>query len=221
MADGPAIDPHEVLGVSRGCSLENLRDAYRTKSKKHHPDSGGDEWAFRMVVWAHESLTQRYERDRLISMTRESPDVGRIRQGIQDKGVDPTRLVHVEVIWLRYEVEDVMDLLAEKKSGESRNLSGSLAITWPGEDVTVLPSQIPNFTKILAALNAAFDDLRARTSTTRSQSRIEDDRFMANLGYATGKSAYEAFKHFHTNLQARGLGVKQWTRDVTLPRETA
>jgi hypothetical protein len=220
MADGPAFDPHEVLGLSQGCSPEELRDAYRKKSKKHHPDGGGDEWAFRVVVWAHESLTQRLERDRMVAMARETPDVGRIRQGIQDKGVDPTRLVHIEVIWLRYEVDDVMGLLAEKKSGESRNLSGSLAITWPGEDVNIPPSQIPNVAKILNALNAAFDDLRARTSTTLFQSRIEDNRFSANLGYATGKLAYEAFKHLHNNLRARGLGVKQWTRDVTLPRET-
>ena len=221
MSDGPVFDPHEVLGLSRGCSPEELREAYRKKSKKHHPDSGGDEWAFRMVVWAHESLAQRVERDRMVAQTRDTPDVGRIRQGVQDKDVDPTRLVHVEVVWLRYEVEDVMGLLAEKQSGESRNLSGSLEVTWPGEQVTVPPSQIPNAAKILTALNAAFDDLRARTPTTRSQSRIDEDRFTANLGYATGKLAYEGFKHFHNNLKARGLGVKQWTRDVTLPRETA
>ncbi len=36
--------------------MEDIQKAYREKSKKHHPDLGGDEWAFRMVVRAYEIL---------------------------------------------------------------------------------------------------------------------------------------------------------------------
>ena len=45
-----------VLGVGPNASLDEIQDAYRAKSKKHHPDVGGDEWAFRMVVRAYEVL---------------------------------------------------------------------------------------------------------------------------------------------------------------------
>jgi len=36
--------------------LDEIHEAYRSKSKKHHPDLGGDEWAFRMVTRAYEVL---------------------------------------------------------------------------------------------------------------------------------------------------------------------
>ena len=135
MLDGLDLDPHDVLGLARGCSAEDLREAYHKKSKKHHPDGGGDDWAFRVVVRAYEAITQTIERERVAAQSREAPDTGRIRAGVQDKGIDPARLVHVEMVWMRYEVGDVMGLLAEKQSGEDRNLSGSLEITWPGEDL--------------------------------------------------------------------------------------
>lgn len=31
-------DPHEVLGVRRGAGPDEIRAAYRTLAKKHHPD---------------------------------------------------------------------------------------------------------------------------------------------------------------------------------------
>jgi hypothetical protein len=51
-----SLDPRTVLGVGPGASLDEIRDAYHAKSKKHHPDLGGDEWAFRMVTRAYEVL---------------------------------------------------------------------------------------------------------------------------------------------------------------------
>jgi hypothetical protein len=51
-----SIDPRTVLGVGPDASLDEIRDAYRAKSKKYHPDAGGDEWAFRMVTRAYEVL---------------------------------------------------------------------------------------------------------------------------------------------------------------------
>jgi hypothetical protein len=51
-----SLDPRAILGVGPDASLEEIREAYRVKSKKHHPDAGGDEWAFRMVVRAYEVL---------------------------------------------------------------------------------------------------------------------------------------------------------------------
>jgi hypothetical protein len=51
------IDPCDVLGVSRQASLLEIRDAYRAKSKRYHPDAGGEEWAFRILVQAYEILS--------------------------------------------------------------------------------------------------------------------------------------------------------------------
>ncbi len=51
-----SIDPRSVLGVGVKASMEEIQRAFRAKSKKHHPDLGGDEWAFRMVVRAYEIL---------------------------------------------------------------------------------------------------------------------------------------------------------------------
>jgi len=50
------MDPRTVLGVGPDASLDEIRDAYHAKSKKHHPDVGGDEWAFCMVTRAYEVL---------------------------------------------------------------------------------------------------------------------------------------------------------------------
>jgi len=51
------FEPMNILGVSPGASLREIRDAYHQKSLKHHPDKGGDEWAFRMVTQAYEILS--------------------------------------------------------------------------------------------------------------------------------------------------------------------
>lgn len=218
MLDGLDLDPYVVLGLERGCSAKAVRDAYHKKSRKHHPDHGGDDWAFKIVVRAYEALSQAVEREKIASQAREAPDTGRIRAGVQDKGIDPARVVHVEMVWMRYEVGDLLSLMAEK--GDNRNLSGSLNVAWPGEDFAAEAEALPNAEKILRALNAAFDELRQRTRPTGARSRIEAGRFEATLGYPSGHSAWEAFKLFHVGLKARGLGAKQWTRDVTIPRDS-
>jgi hypothetical protein len=51
-----SLDPRTILGVGPDALPDEIRDAYRAKSKKHHPDLGGDEWAFRMVARAYEVL---------------------------------------------------------------------------------------------------------------------------------------------------------------------
>jgi hypothetical protein len=51
-----SVDPRTVLGVGPEASLAEIHEAYRVKSKKHHPDMGGDEWAFCMVARAYEVL---------------------------------------------------------------------------------------------------------------------------------------------------------------------
>ena len=51
-----SLDPRTVLGVGPSAGLDEIHEAYRSKSKKYHPDLGGDEWAFCMVTRAYEVL---------------------------------------------------------------------------------------------------------------------------------------------------------------------
>jgi curved DNA-binding protein CbpA len=222
MFDGLSLDPHTVLGVSREATSEEVRDAFHLKSKKHHPDLGGDEWAFRIVVRAYEILSEGpgATRGPSVSTVREreeADDKGRVRPGVVDKRVEPTNLVNVEMLWMRYEVEDFLELLTPRT--EDRHLSGSLTITWPDPTLADRAATIPRADRILRALNAAFDEARARPEVRGARSRIEAGRFEAWLSYPNGGAAWQAFKALHVGLKARGLGVKQWTRDLTVPRD--
>jgi DnaJ-class molecular chaperone len=50
------MDPYKILGIPKGASPDLIREAYRKKSKKYHPDAGGDEWAFIQVEEAYRCL---------------------------------------------------------------------------------------------------------------------------------------------------------------------
>lgn len=68
------FDPNIILGVLPGATLREIRDAYHQKSLKYHPDKGGDEWAFRMVVRAYEILSTNRVVDRTADeVVRRSP----------------------------------------------------------------------------------------------------------------------------------------------------
>lgn len=60
----PDSEPHEVLGVSRGASEKEVREAYREMVKKHHPDvSDADdaEKRFVRIREAYEAMQERAE----------------------------------------------------------------------------------------------------------------------------------------------------------------
>jgi hypothetical protein len=50
------MDPKKILGVGSNATKEEITRAYREKIRKHHPDLGGDAWAFQQVQEAYESL---------------------------------------------------------------------------------------------------------------------------------------------------------------------
>ena len=52
------IDPADVLGVSRDATIQEIRDAYRAKAKRYHPDAGGEDWAFRILSQSYEVLSK-------------------------------------------------------------------------------------------------------------------------------------------------------------------
>jgi curved DNA-binding protein CbpA len=50
------MDYYEILGVTKNASADQIREAYRKKSKKYHPDAGGDDWVFIQVEQAYKKL---------------------------------------------------------------------------------------------------------------------------------------------------------------------
>jgi hypothetical protein len=223
------FDPYTILGLGRNPTPEQVRDAYRTKSKKHHPDHGGDEWAFRIVVRAYELLGGGRSAVASVAAPRASQrtsgpiqptvvqDTGQVRRGVHDQGIDPTRIVAVEIVWMRFEVEDVTELLSVP--GADRNLSGSIHLIWPDPELSQLPSTIRNPGGILLELNGAYESLKAKTRPHASHLAVEDGQFEGWISYPSGSMAWEAFRVLHISLKLRTLGVRQWTRDLTIPRD--
>jgi hypothetical protein len=225
LPDGIQLDPFAVLGLAREATPQQVREAFRLKSKKYHPDHGGEEWAFRVIVWAYEALGEgrRPLPDAPTPARGAGPifpqadlDAGQLRPGLHDRNIDPSRIVNVEIIWMRYEVEDVLELLTV--STQDRNLSGTIHINWPDPNAPppeLWPTEVAT---ILRELKACVEAIRGRTKVQSAQVTAQDDRFEAWLSYPSGSVAWEAFRTLHVGLKMRGLGVRQWTRDLTVPR---
>jgi hypothetical protein len=56
------MDPYRRLGVSRRCTLEEVKQAYRAKVRQAHPDLGGDEPAFIEVCEAYRQVLEEMAR---------------------------------------------------------------------------------------------------------------------------------------------------------------
>lgn len=53
------VDPHALLGVAPGASLDEVKAAFRRKALEHHPDRGGDAAAFIAMKRAYDRLVRR------------------------------------------------------------------------------------------------------------------------------------------------------------------
>lgn len=241
------IDPREVLGVRQGATLAELHEAYRARSKKYHPDAGGDEWAFRILTQAYEILStarvfgradEEMRREDAVRAARVARPAGgaatadrnpfepvrpirptgedaQARRGVWDNTLDPSRLVAVDLLLLRFELNGSLGLLVG--TPEERNLSCTLNLTWPAsESGTVDPDQVP---RILSAILSAFEDACKAVPPVLAESRDEANRFIGLMSYTSALRADEAFKAFRRSLGRHGLGVVQTIRDVTIPRE--
>lgn len=246
----PQIDPSDVLGVARDASLEQIRDAYRTKAKRYHPDAGGEDWAFRILVQAYEVMSTarvvrasqreaeaaprwrpqpqpqpqhqpgprpRPEPSHERFEPRPQADAGEtVRPGVQEQSVDPARVVEVEKLTLRHEVDHVW--LVTEHNAHDRQLSCSLNITWPASDVTAEPSGIGGAAETLVKLGEVFEALRTQTHAQPANASVTDGRFSGWLSYAGGEPALAAFGRLRTLLHEAGLVVRQTSRDVVIPR---
>jgi DnaJ domain len=237
------IDPAEVLGVGPDATLQEIRDAYRAKARRYHPDAGGDEWAFRLLVQSYESLsTARVTR----AAARESeapprhPAPGRaqgfsdhstpppqpgsahddresVRPGVQEPAADPTRVVDVERLALRFQFDHIW--LISEHGSENRLLSCSLNVTWPDPKLAIPPESIVGHETILQNLQTGIDQVAAQTAADSSRSAVVDGRFSGWLSYPNSERASDAFDWLTRMLHSLGLSVHQWSRDVIIPRQ--
>ena len=289
------FDPNTILGVASGASLKEIRDAYHQKSLKHHPDKGGDEWAFRMVVRAYEVLstarvvnratpppaterraTPRPEpapspraswtsRFRPGGGTTEAPVAAAAATAAAAPstgapaptaaGVGPAKpwaagasptadrdasnlsgwgggaprphtaqalaelahIVAVELLILRFELECSLDLFA--RNPEDRNLSCTLHITWPIEELVERNEPIADSARTLAAINEAFKNKAVRKHALTKRSQDDGGRFVGWLTYPTAVMASEALEAFRESLVGQGITIEKQVREMALPRQ--
>ncbi len=231
------IDPHQVLGIAADAPLDKIRDAYRQKVKRYHPDVGGEEWAFRILNQAYEMLCAA----RVVRATRiETPHprpgptssprpaaphkperaAETVHQGIYDRNVPIARLVAVEHLCVRYQWDDVNYLwLAQRAPDEERFLSCCINVNWPDPTVTERSDLGVPEAAIIATLSEALDQTIIGTRAIQSRSRVEDDRFAAWMSYPSFDRSWKALNVLHENLKQRGLGMRQWSRDLFVPRQ--
>jgi hypothetical protein len=228
---GFEIDPHAILGVSVSASLQEIRDAYHAKARKHHPDHGGDDWAFRIVARSYEVLSTarvagRAREEAGEPMPAERPATRRqqpsdrgsewLRPGRRDPFIERPRVVDVEILVIRFELTDPTDVIL--KSPEERTLSSSLNVSWSAPPRGMRDSVDRDAELVHSLLIEAFAPMPERTEATSSWSRASDGKFEGWLSFPTATRAWEAFRVLHDALNDCGLGVNQWTRELVLPR---
>jgi hypothetical protein len=77
-------DLYNTLGVPVKASMDNIKEAFRKKAKKAHPDRGGDPEEFRALMLAYDILSDEEKRKRYDggenpdSMSQEQPPIGMI-----------------------------------------------------------------------------------------------------------------------------------------------
>jgi hypothetical protein len=230
------IDPHAVLGVTSNATLEQIRDAYRHKSKSLHPDKGGEEWAFRVLVRSYEILSTA----RVMRATRSEPEPDRsraapargpaeeragepstetVRGGIHDADISPVRVVGVEHLCVRYLWDDAAYLwLTQKQPDQERFLSCSLNLSWPDQGQAVEAARDKQAAAIASSLVEIFDHMVVATRVITSRSHAGDLQFAGWLTYSSFDRSWKALKTLHEALRSRGLGLRQWSRDLFIPK---
>ncbi len=228
------IDPLAVLGVPADATLEQIRDAYRRKAKTFHPDAGGDEWAFRVLVQSYEMLSTA----RVLRATRAEPPrnqaappagTGRphepsaetVRGGIHDQDLPAHRIIGVEHLCVRYLWDEAAYLwLSRKQPDEDRFLSCSLNLSWPDPALgrALGAAGVKEAAAIVADLNDVFDHMVVSSRVITSRSHSDDDEFAGWLSYSSFDRSWKALKCLHDAVRSRGLGLRQWSRDLFIPK---
>jgi DnaJ domain len=209
-----SLDPRTVLGVPPTASLDEIHEAYRLKSKKHHPDLGGDEWAFCMVARAYEVL--KTTAGTVPSRPWQSPKTNVSEPESAVSNPNDFRVIEVELIWIRFE-SDRSARLWSSSEGNEETLSVYSVISWPTPNLVAQAVELGNAGEILRTLIDLFEGLRGSPSVIAGRSRIEDGRFVGWLSYPDVLAAQDALLSVRSKLQGQGLTVNLQTVDERIP----
>jgi curved DNA-binding protein CbpA len=110
----PDRDPYQLLGVPRGASEEDLRKAYRTLARRHHPDINPDdpgaEDRFKEIQRAYELLSNPAKRRKYDESSRASSQ--RDRGGSRVRTGKTSRNISREI-----NLEDLLARLRDRSGG--------------------------------------------------------------------------------------------------------
>ena len=220
------IDPLKVLGVTADASLEQIRDAYRQKAKRHHPTpaartgcSASSTRRYELLCSARVVRAAHFEAPPLRRPPRpprREPNAETVHAGLHDKDVDPARIVAVEHLCVRYLWDDASYLwLGQGVPDEERFLSCSLNLSWP-DAARSSPARDPATTN---PRHAGRDFRRHDHQHAGGQLAVEhrEDRFAGWLSYSSFDRSSKALQTLH-HACGCGLGLRQWARDLFLPR---
>lgn len=215
-----SLDPRTVLGVGPDASADEIHRAFLAKSKTYHPDHGGDEWAFKMVLRAYEILK--------VTRNLGTPPAAR-RQPAKAKGpapgappgaaaapLDEFRTIDAELVWIRYEGSPSRQTAGAGQSG-AMTLSVCLVVSWPLAALVRRSVELPDAGEILRVVIQAFDHLRSGSGAIDSRSRIEDGQFVGWLSYPSVLHAESGLNALREELSLHELGVSLRTRDEQVP----
>lgn len=82
------MDARKILGVGNNATPQEIRKAYRKKANKHHPDQGGDSWAFQQVQAAFDELSNIKE-DLTTSQSQSKKPQSDSSRPINESGSNP------------------------------------------------------------------------------------------------------------------------------------
>ena len=134
--------------------------------------------------------------------------------------MDPSRIVGVELLCVRYLWDDADYLwLTQRVPDEDRFLSCNLNISWPDQGAAERRRDDRAIRRrSCRRLHDVFDQMIITTRVVTSRSRDDDDRFAGWLSYSNFDRAWKAVNTLHELFEARGLGLRQWSRDLFIPR---
>lgn len=216
-----SLDPRTVLGVGPDATIDEIQDAYHSKSKKHHPDLGGDEWAFRMVARAYDLLKTTSSLNGVVVPPRHSSEQSappRESDSVQNPGrtLDEFRVVHVDLVWMRFELGGARSFTAGSDE-DAETLSVCLVMSWPPTHLVSRTTELNAAADCLRQIVDLFNAVQNSSQVLRGRSRIEDGRFVGWLSYPNVLAAQDAFLSIRDSLKDKGLSVKLQTFDEHIP----